>query len=150
MIKFNTSSVPSYVTVDDLDGQGTLGYRVNLEGEGDTRVENGDYIHAIGGKVYTVIKAADYASNEALRLEVREEMGEELAQTIWQSLTASGLSNAQKAGVATSITTAVVLILSGEISVARDHVSGQATNANFTNGVKNALLAIIDTALTNL
>jgi len=148
-IKFDHNAPPAYVLVQDFT-VGVLGYWVSV-GETQYRLSDGDYIivddNGIPSAYYS---AAQYASDLVVQGLIRESIGKELIRNIWSALRASALADAQKSAIATTITTPIVLIHDGEITASRFLANNIATNANYTAGVKTALLNLMDTAIAKL
>lgn len=148
-IKFDHNAPPAYVLVQDFT-VGVLGYWVSV-GETQYRLSDGDYIivddNGIPSAYYS---AAQYASDLVASNLIREAIGKELIRNIWAALLASGLTDAQKVGVANKIAVVIVIVQCGQITAARFLANTVTTDANFTAGVKTALLNLMDAAIAKL
>lgn len=147
--KFNSASIPSFVREGEFT-TGVLAWWVTI-GINEYRLYDGDYIvQDDNGVPIRYIPAADYAPDLVLQNLVREEVGRDLIRAIWASLNASALSASQKAGVASTISPVMVMIITGEIVSGRFLANSTATNANYTAGVKTALLNLMDQHIAKL
>jgi hypothetical protein len=151
--KFNHLTPPSFVREGEFT-TGVLAWWVSITengGANEYRLFDGDYIICDdNGVCIKYISVAEYASDLVLRNLLREAVGKILIRNIWAALLASALSDTQKGGVATTISPVLVMVLTGEIVAGRTLANSTATNANYTAGVKTALLALMDTQIAIL
>jgi len=149
IVKFDHNIPPAYVLVQDFT-VGVLGYWVTI-GYDQIKLADGDYIvvddNGIPSAYYS---ASQYTSDLVIQALVREAVGKELIRNIWAALLASGLTDAQKVGVANKIAVVIVMVQCGQITAARFLANTVTTDANFTAGVKTALLNLMDAASAKL
>lgn len=143
IVKFNSSSVPAYVTTDILVGV-TPGYRVKIGGS-DIRISNGDLLEVVDNIVLSVVKASEFTSTFSLRHYIRQKVGRKLVDDILEDIEA--LSDANEADLINRITPVLNALLSGSIRGARVIANATATGGQLTAQRKADLLTRIDTAL---
>jgi hypothetical protein len=147
--KFNSASAPSFVREGEYQ-EGVPAWWVTVENN-EYRLFDGDYIaQDDNGVPVRYVSAADYAADLELQNIIREEVGRDLIRTIWAALLASGLTDAQKVGVANKIAVVLVMIDGGQITAGRFLADTITTDANFTAGIKTALLGFMDEAIAKL
>lgn len=153
MIKFNSSSPPSFCVQDVLTGSRhplgiTNGFFVTLLNGASDRVDNGDYISTdVSGNPIEIIRAAQGTTNqERIALEV----GRDLKKAIRQALRNLNLTDAQKADLVNRILAVYVLIDDGDLPAARFMAQNTATGGSFNLARQTALVNLIDQAMTNL
>lgn len=147
--KFNSISPPSFVREDEFT-TGVLAWWVTVDNN-EYRLFDGDYIiQDDNGVPVRYVSAADYAADLVLQNIIREEVGKDLIRTIWAALRGSNMTDANKAGVSVAITPVMVMIITGEIQAARFQANATTTTASYSNGVKTALLGLIDEAKEKL
>lgn len=150
--KFSSLTPPAFVRTDVFNAGPpvVMASWANVDGN-DILLSNGDYLLQDDSLVLvSYYSAAQYASDVNVKAIVTENVGKELTRNIWNALIQSGVSDANKASIATTITTVMVMILGGQIVSARLLANSLSTTAAFTAGVKTSLLAIMDTAIAKL
>ena len=145
--KFDHTAPPSYVTVEPFDSE-TMGYWVNIGGS--IRLCDGDYLVSEDNVPVKYVSAADYAAAGDKALAIRKLVGQEVFDSIINALRNSGFSAMQIVSIFGTIRDCVILCQGGEVAGARMVANNATVTANYTAGVKAALLNIIDTALLKL
>lgn len=149
VIKFNSASPSGFTFTGDFTA-GVPAWWVTVNNN-DYRLMDGDYVvQDDNGNPSAYYSSEQYASDLVVSNLIREAIGKELIRNIWAALLASGLTDAQKVGVANKIAVVIVLIQCGQISPGRFLANSITTDANFTAGVKTALLNLMDTAIAKL
>lgn len=147
--KFNSALPPSFVITGEFTA-GVPAWWVTISSN-DYRLFDGDYIvQDDNGVPVRYVSSSDYTSDLVLQNIVREEVGKDLIRSIWSQLRASALPYSQKAGIATAISPVMGMIRDGEIVAARFLANATATTASYTNGVKTALLNVMDQHIAKL
>ena len=153
--KFDHLNIPTFQGI--ITGEFTTGvpsWWVMIMENGTTneyRLFDGDYIICDdNGVCIKYISSTDYAADLVLQNIVREAIGKELIRSIWASLLSSGLTDAQKVGVANKIAVVLIMIQCAVIVGARFLANTITTDANFTAGVKTALLNLMDIQIAKL
>lgn len=151
VIKFSTSA-PAGFTFSGEFTAGVPAWWVTISNN-DYRLFDGDYIiiddNGVPSAYYS---ATQYASDLVVQNLVREAVGKELIRNIWSTLKQSLIQDTKKASIINTVGVdpALGMVRDGEITSARLLVNSINTNANFTTGVKTALLNLMDTAIAKL
>src|SRR4029079_3841270 len=137
---------PSFVRTDIFNAGPpvVMASWANIDGN-DILLANGDYLIQDDNLVLiNYYNASQYANDANVKAIITENVGKELTRNIWNALIQSGVSDANKASIATTITTVMVMILGGQIVSARLLANSLSTTAAFTASVKSSLLSIMD------
>lgn len=148
IIKFDKTSPPSFVIVEEFT-TGVLGYWIRVANQ-TIKLTDGDYIESEDGVAVRYVSASEYALSGDKALIIRKLAGQEVFDSIVNALRTSGLSATQIISIFGTIRDCVILCQGGEIQGARIVANNATVTANYTIGVKTALLNIIDTELLKL
>lgn len=141
--------IKKFTTINDFTGQ-TKQTLENWIASG-VQIQAGDWIlFPDFGEPLRSVTAADYQAISELNQSVKEKAGADLMKTIFQALKDGAQSDADKHLIMKEVSYVLLGISMGKIQQARDLCAVIPVQAPFTNGVKNALLSMIDNTLSTL
>lgn len=154
LIKFNSSLLPSAEIITLLNlremqlAPGVFGW-VATDNTGDVYVNNGDYF-IVNGNDFKIIARDNYIANTDMNRLVVKEISIELMENIIQSFVNMAITDAVKLSIIVTINPTLTAIVGNKLQFARAIYVATATTTNFTTGIKNAGLSIIDAAIAKL
>lgn len=143
VIKFNPASPPSYVR---SFGNGWFAL---IADHTCKPIGTNDYIIVKNGDI-VVVSQADYTNNVSLKRKVVEEIAIQLLEDMIQALDNLAVTDLVKLDLLKTVDVVLIMVVGNKIQAARQICNAIATTANFTTARKNALLALLDTAIALL
>lgn len=156
IIKFDPQNLPAQSVIDQIQlreveiGPGQMGWFVTDMELNDIQVTAADYFIVYDITEFKIILRTVYlASTNSQRL-VRTEIGNDLLESISLAFDSLPISDANKLSICNTVAATRIEIASNKFEFAKTIYTATATTANFTTGVKNAGMALIDAAIAKL
>lgn len=152
IIKHSSASPDAVVKVADFFNDGIthiVGNWITVANN-DIKLTDGDYILVDDDGNVNYVSLANYNGDNFIKQRIKEQISKEAARNAWKALMDSNLTNAQKAAILVAVNPAFTALAFGEIQAARIIANNTATDANYTAGVKNSFISILDAGIAKL
>jgi hypothetical protein len=156
IIKFDPLNLPAQSIIDQIQlreveiAPSVMGWLVTDQQSNDIMVTSGDYFIIYDATEFKIVLRTAYLASASLQRLVRSEIGIDLLEAIADAFDGLPISDANKLSICNTTAATRIEIQANKFEFAKDIYTATATTANFTTGVKNAGMALIDAAIAKL